>query len=132
MEKHATNTPPKALVCTQTLAHIHGLPTVISMTAAAHIAPSPLDGSGHGNVWSHQHGKYVPVRVAVVAQDENEFAASVMHVYRNETLWSLLSVNAAQFARSGGDGRGVCPSGMADDWLSFWGKLQFGACGSTL
>jgi glycosyltransferase involved in cell wall biosynthesis len=115
----------------QTLAHVHGLPTVITPTGAKHIAPAPLDADGYGEACSHEHGKYVPVRVAKIAEDPQTFAAAVLNAYQNETLWSDLSRSAAQFARSGGGGQGVCPTGIADDWLSFWAKLQRGICGNA-
>ena len=70
----------------------------------------------------------MPVRVALVATDAADFAAGVMQLHRNESLWSELSTNAARFARSGGGGKGVCPSGVGDDWLGFWSKLQTGVC----
>jgi len=112
----------------QTLAHVHGLPTIVTPTAAKHVAPAPLDDTGRGDAWSHELGRYVPVRVAVVGNDAAEFATAVMQVHRNETLWNELSVSAARFARSGGGGKGVCPTGVGDDWLAFWAKLQTGVC----
>mmetsp|Transcript_4815 Transcript_4815/g.12824 ORF Transcript_4815/g.12824 Transcript_4815/m.12824 type:complete len:194 (-) Transcript_4815:219-800(-) len=112
----------------QTLAHVHGLPTVVTRTAADHVAPAPLDRTGHGDAWSHELGRYVPARVALVASDAAEFASLVMQVHKNETLWTELGLSAARFARSGGGGKGVCPAGVGDDWLSFWSKLQTGVC----
>ena len=114
----------------QTLAHVHGLPTVVTHTGAQHVAPAPLDGHGYAKVWSHTSGRYVPVRIAAVAETHIDFAANVLRVHRNETLWMELSSGAARFARSGGDGQGVCPSGAANDWLAFWSKLELSACGS--
>jgi len=113
----------------QTLAHVHGLPTVVTPTAAKHIAPAPLDAGGRGDAWSHELGRYVPVRVALVAADAADFAAAVMQLHRNDTLWNDLSTSAARFARSGGGGKGVCPSGVGDDWLAFWAKLQISCSG---
>ena len=39
--------------------------------------------------------------------------------------------NSARYARSGGGGKGVCPVGLADDWLAFWGKMQTSCCSGT-
>ena len=117
------------VVTKQTLAHVHGVPTVVTPTAAMHVAPAPLDGaSGHGDAWSHLLGRYVPVRVAAVAESAAEYAEAVLHIHRNASAWDELSNNAARYARSGGGGKGVCPTGMADDWLAFWAKLQTGVC----
>jgi len=113
----------------QTLAHVHGLPTVITPTAARHVAPASLDARGRGDAWSHALGRYELVRVALVATDPADFAAGVLQLHRNETLWTEVSMNAARFARSGGGGKGVCPSGVGDDWLGFWSKLQTSVCG---
>lgn len=115
----------------QTLSHVHGLPTVITPTAAKHTAPAPLGPDGRGDAWSHLYGRYVPVRVAVVAEASAEFAAAVLEVHRNETLWGELSSGAARFARSGGGGKGVCPSGVGDDWRNFWAKLEGSGCSGT-
>jgi glycine/D-amino acid oxidase-like deaminating enzyme len=65
----------------------------------------------------------------VVATDPADFAAGVLQLHRNESLWTEVSMNAARFARSGGGGKGVCPSGVGDDWLGFWSKLQTSVCG---
>ena len=54
---------------------------------------------------------------------------AVLHVYRNATAWEELSRNAARYARSGGDGKGVCPSGLLDDVGAFWAKMQRTMCG---
>ena len=59
------------------------------------------------------------------------FADEILHVYRNATAWDELSSNAARFARSGGDGKGVCPTGLLDDVTSFWSKMQHTVCGVT-
>ena len=120
------------IVTKQTLAHVHGLPSVITPTAARHVAPAPLDAAGGtGDAWSHIRGRYVPLRVAAVAETAADYAAAVLHVHRNESAWQELSENGARYARSGGGGKGVCPSGLADDWLAFWAKLQTGSCSGT-
>eukprot|EP00325_Prymnesiales_sp_UTEX-LB-985_P028137 CAMPEP_0174733880 /NCGR_PEP_ID=MMETSP1094-20130205/62181_1 /TAXON_ID=156173 /ORGANISM="Chrysochromulina brevifilum, Strain UTEX LB 985" /LENGTH=167 /DNA_ID=CAMNT_0015936601 /DNA_START=19 /DNA_END=522 /DNA_ORIENTATION=- len=112
----------------QTLAHVHGLPTVVTTIAASHVAPAPLSEDGRGDAWSHQRGRYVPVRVALIANKAADFANAVLQVHRNETLWGELSSGAARFARSGGGGKGVCPSGIGDDWRAFWSKLDASGC----
>ena len=112
----------------QTLAHVHGLPAVLTPTAATHVAPAPLDHTGRGDAWNHELGRYEPVPVALVAAEKAEFAAAVMQLHRNLTLWEELSYGAARYARSGGSGKGVCPTGVGEDWLGFWSKLQVGTC----
>jgi hypothetical protein len=82
----------------QTLAHVHGLPTVITPTAARHVAPASLDARGRGDAWSHALGRYELVRVALVATDPADFAAGVLQLHRNESLWTEVSMNAARFA----------------------------------
>ena len=120
------------IVTKQTLAHVHGLPSVVTPAAATHAAPAPLDAkTGVGDAWSHALGRYVPIRVAVVAESAADYAAAVLHVHRNESAWEELSQNGARYARSGGGGRGVCPAGLADDWLTFWRKLTTGICTGT-
>ena len=113
----------------QTLAHVHGIPTVVTPAAAAQVAPAPLDARGGANVWSHRLGRYERVRVAAVGGTAAAFAEAVLHAYRNATAWGELSLNGARFARSGGDGKGVCPSGLRDDVDSFWSKMQRTTCG---
>ena len=56
-------------------------------------------------------------------------AEATLHVYRNASAWAELSANAARYARSGGDGKGVCPTGLLDDFGAFWSKMQYTACG---
>ena len=56
---------------------------------------------GYGDAWSHPLGRYVPVRVAAVAETAAAFAEAVLHVYRNESAWEELSLNGARYARSG-------------------------------
>ena len=120
------------VVTKQTLAHVHGVPTVVTPTAAMHVAPAPLDATtGLGDAWSHLLGKYVPVRVASVAESADEYAEAVLHIHRNASAWQELSNNGARYARSGGGGKGVCPTGLGDDWLAFWAKLQTGVCSGT-
>lgn len=117
------------VVTKQTLAHVHGVPTVVTPTAAQHVAPAPLDGAtGVGDAWSHRMGRHVPLKVAAVAETAAEYAQAVLHVHRNASVWEELSINGARYARSGGGGKGVCPSGLAADWLAFWAKLQTGVC----
>lgn len=101
---------------------------VVTPIAARHVAPAPLDASGHSLVWSHSLGRYHVARVAVVAELPEEFAAAVLHVYRNRTLWEIISQNGARFARSGGMGQGVCPSNLREDWHAFWRKLDAASC----
>jgi glycosyltransferase involved in cell wall biosynthesis len=119
------------IVTKQTLAHVHGLPSVVTPTAARHVAPAPLDADGVGDAWSHTHGRYVPVKVSAVAEAAADFAAAVLHVHTNESAWDGLSVNGARYARSGGGGKGVCPAGLGDDWLAFWSKLQTACCSGS-
>ena len=120
------------IVTKQTLAHVHGLPTVVTPTAAMHVAPAPLDPlTGKGDAWSHQLGRYEMLKVAAIGDSAAEYAAAILHMHRNETAWQELSLNGARYARSGGGGKGVCPSGLADDWLAFWAKMTTGACSGT-
>ena len=86
---------------------------------------------GKGDVWSHALGRYVLVPIAAVAESAADYAAAVLHVHSNASVWEELSRNGARFARSGGGGKGVCPAGLADDWLGFWDKLQTGCCTGT-
>ena len=116
------------IVTKQTLAHVHGLPSVVTPSAAQHIAPAPLDESGRGDVWSHIQGRYVLVKVAAVAETSTDYAAAILNIHSNSSAWEELSRNGARYARSGGGGKGVCPAGLSDDWLAFWGKLQTGCC----
>ena len=122
---------PAGVLTKQTLAHVHGIPTVVTPAAAAQVAPAPLDARGGATVWSQRLGRYERVRVAAVGGTAAAFAESVLHVYRNATAWGELSLNAARFARSGGDGKGVCPSGLLDDVGNFWSKMQRTVCGGA-
>ena len=119
------------IVTKQTIAHVHGLPSVVTPTAALRVAPAPLDVHGQGDVWSHSLGRYTLVHVAAVAESAAEYASAVLQLHANSTLWEELSRNGARFARSGGGGKGVCPAGLGDDWLAFWAKLQTGMCAAT-
>lgn len=118
------------VITKQTLAHVHGLPTVATTVAARHIAPTPLDGDGRSSVWSHSLGSYESVRVAIVADRPEEFAGAVLHIHGNRSAWEELSVNSARFSRSGGGGKGVCPHGVREDWHTFWRKMESSACSS--
>lgn len=111
----------------QSLAHVHGLPTVVTKTAAQHIAPEPLDDEGNAEIWNHWLGNYKRSRVAMVADKPGAFAAAVMHLYRNRSAWQELTHNSARFARSGG-GKGLCPSGLRLDLLAFMSKLHNSVC----
>ena len=115
------------VITKQTLAHVHGLPTVTTTTAAQHAAPTPLGADGVASVWSHRAGTFENVRVAAVTASAEEFAAATLHLYRNASAWNELRENAARFARSGG-GRGVCPRGLLEDLDTFWRKLERGSC----
>ena len=44
------------------------------------------------------------------------------------------SGNCTRFAGFSGESctKGVCPAGLADDWLSFWAKLDAGGCTGVL
>ena len=118
------------IVTKQTLAHVHGLPTVVTSVAARRLAPAPLDALGLGEAWSHRLGRYEPVRVAAVADTAADYAEAILHLHSNESSWKEMSLNAARYARSGGHGgKGVCPVALADDWLAFWAKLQASVCG---
>ena len=117
------------VITKQTLAHVHGIPTVVTPVAATQIAPAPLDEAGRALVWSHALGQRETVRVAAVGGTAAAFAEAVLHVHRNASAWAELSANAARFARSGGDGKGVCPSALLDDFDSFWLKMQRTTCG---
>eukprot|EP00966_Prymnesium_polylepis_P263612 6089440-Prymnesium_polylepis.1 len=88
------------------MAHVHGLPTVATPTAARHIAPAPLDAGGTSLVWSHDLARYEPAQVALVAEQPDEFAAAVLHAHRNRTIWEKIMRNGARYARSGGGGQG--------------------------
>ena len=116
------------VITKQTLAHVHGLPTVVTPTAARQIAPAPLDERGRAAVWSHTLGRSEAVRVAAVGSSGAAFADAVLHVHSNATAWAELSLNGARFARSGGDGKGVCPAGMLDDFRNFWSKMERTTC----
>ena len=116
------------VITKQTLAHVHGLPTVVTPTAAQQIAPAPLDERGRAAVWSHMLGRSEMVRVAAVGSSAAAFADAVLHVHSNASAWAELSLNGARFARSGGDGKGVCPAGMLDDFRSFWSKMERTTC----
>ena len=59
---------------------VHGLPTVVTTIAASHVAPAPLSEDGRGDAWSHQRGRYVPVRVALIANKAADFANAVLQV----------------------------------------------------
>jgi len=111
----------------QTLAHVHGLPTVATPVAAQHAAPAPIDVRGRALVWSHRLGKHVSSRVALVAASSADFVRAALELYRNASLWEELSLNGGRFARSGG-GKGVCPSGLLEDLNSFWRKLTVTTC----
>ena len=112
----------------QTLAHVHGVPTVATTAAAEHAAPAALDAEGRGDAWSHRLGRYERIRVAAVAESAAEFAEAVLNVHRNESMWLELSINGARYAHSGGRGKGVCPGGLASDWLAFWAKMNAFGC----
>ena len=116
------------IVTKQTLAHVHGIPTVITPVAAAHVAPTPLNDAGQGDAWSHRLGRYESLRVALVASSPTEYAQAILHAHRNQTTWEELSLNGARFARSGGGGKGVCPKGLADDWRAFWSSMETAVC----
>ena len=105
--------------------------TVVTPVAAAHVAPTPLDSAGQGDAWSHRHGRYESLRVALVATGAAEYAQAILQAHRNQTTWEELSLNGARFARSGGGGKGVCPNGLADDWRAFWSKINTAVCTGT-
>ena len=97
-------------------------------------APHPITmerGIGNGDAWDHHLGRYVPIHVSIVADDAAVYADSIVNLHRNQSMWEDLSLNAARFARSGGGGQGVCPSGLGEDWLAFWSKLNTGTCSGT-
>ena len=65
---------------------------------------------------------------AFAALSASDFAAAIYHLHTNQTAWQEISRNGAKYARSGAGGMGVCPAGLGDDWLAFWGKMQTGGC----
>ncbi|KAL1518582.1 hypothetical protein AB1Y20_002870 [Prymnesium parvum] len=119
------------IITKQSIAHVHGLPTVITPVAARHLAPAPLDMLGNGRVWSHALGRYELARIAMIAERPLEYAAAVLHLYNNRTLWEEISQNGARYARSGGGGHGVCPTGLREDWRAFWQQLDRTVCART-
>jgi len=111
----------------QSLAHVHGVPTATTPAAARHNAPAPLDMLGRALVWSHRLGDYETAQVALVAEAADAFAAAVLELHHNESLWNQVSLNAARFAKSGGR-KSICPETLLDDLHDFWRKLHSTLC----
>ena len=110
---------------------------VAPAAATLRVGIAPSRASSHHEARPHDARdrspgcRYESARVALVAERPADYAAAVLQLHRNQTLWTEISLNGARYARSGGGGSGVCPSGLREDWRSFWRRMDGTVCAGT-